>query len=130
MGFDLAWLLMKVTWIDMRFPTEVFIPIGLALGGVAGVFLFLNKLSPQVVRTFKIILLFLTALTVFTFLIDLKAAWFVAPIMVRSGLKLPFLNHLYFWIFLAVAVLLLFACLISTATCRNRDAVFCKKSCS
>lgn len=110
-GFNVAWLTMKITWVDMRFPTEVFIPAGLILGLLAGIVATFYKFPGVIVKSHLVILFISSMMTIVTFMVNMKAAYFVAPIIVRSGLKLKSLEPGNFWASFIVSLFVLIVCL-------------------
>ncbi len=111
-GLEIAWLLSQISWLDMRFKTEIFIPCGILIGFVGGFFALAKQVPQKISRSIFVLLLFLSLLTAITFLKNVEAAWFVVPILVRSGLGLKSLKPFNFW--------LLFLFLISLALLRMR----------
>jgi hypothetical protein len=109
LGLEVSWLLTKITWLDMRFKTEIFIPLGILIGLVGGLFVLMGQVPRKILKSIFILLLPLSFLTAVTFLKNLEAAWFVVPIIVKNALGLKTLVPLNFWfllLFLSLVALL------------------------
>lgn len=96
-GFDIAWILMKIPTVDMSMNTGIFIPIGLVLaliGGIVRIYVSTLKLPRLAISLFMIVFASLTLYTLASLISNLKAASVVAPILIREGLNLRSLSIL------------------------------------
>ncbi len=90
-GFDLAWLLMKIPYIDMRMNTGLMIPAGFALGVLIGAFA-RRRAGKSAKLALASALVAVTAAAAASMLADLEGAYVVAPILVREGLNARFVD--------------------------------------
>ena len=97
LGFELAWLLMKCTWLDMRFPGEAAIPAGLLLGLGGGVWCRLRPLWVPARRRLLWLLVAGGLPLLYAAASAPRALWQTAPILFRQALGLPPLPPLAFW---------------------------------
>lgn len=88
LGFDVAWILMKIPRIDMAMNTGMLIPAGLAVGFMAGVLVSVLrlKINPWIVSLLVLTLLLPSLYVLGSIFKDIHAGSIVVPILVREGL--------------------------------------------
>lgn len=106
LGFELAWLLMKCTWLDMRFPGEAAIPAGILLGLGSGVWCRLRPPRPPALRRLFWLQMAGGLPLLYAAARAPGAFWQTAPILFRQALGLPHIPPLAFWVPLSAALLL------------------------
>lgn len=126
LGFDLAWLLMKIPYVDMRFNTGLLIPLGMAAGALVGA-LKADPVQKSVGRIFAIALIALTAAASASMLGNPEGSYVVAPILAREGFNARSVNlatvRIAMLIYLALGLIRIAALGIDRISGGGRDGV-------
>lgn len=126
LGFDLAWLLMKIPYVDMRFNTGQLIPLGMAAGALTGA-LKAGPARKSAGRILAIALIALTSLATASMLGDLEGSYVVAPILAREGFDARSVNlatvRIAMIIYLALGLIRIAGLIIGRISSGGRDGV-------
>ncbi len=131
-GLDISWFLMKITYLDMRINTTIFLPIGIItsfLFFIIQSFRHHQKLFPNSISSFfKLSFWALTILTAGSLFSNLDGPFVVLPILVRDGLKLPKINlPIISWsilIFFTLGILRLVFCFLNSFSSKELKSDF------
>jgi hypothetical protein len=90
-GFALAWLAMKITWLDMRMNTGIFMPAGMLFGlllALARSIPLMKKVVGMMESISSFLLGVLSLVVLSSMLADSHAATIKVPILIKEGLSL------------------------------------------